>query len=90
MPTTEINLSDANSEKLDALSRRTGKTKDDLLNEAVEHLPDESPSEAKAFEDWRAAMEQARGMWKDRDDLTDEFFQELRRDWDRRIPDDRR
>lgn len=33
--------------------------------------------------DWREALENVKGMWKDRDDLPD--FDELRRSWDRNI-----
>lgn len=34
--------------------------------------------------DWREALENARGMWKDRDDLP-EFFDELRKEWNRDV-----
>lgn len=33
---------------------------------------------------WREALENARGMWKDREDLP-EFFDVLRKEWDRDV-----
>lgn len=34
--------------------------------------------------DWREAMENAKGMWKDRDDIPD-LFAELRKSWSRDV-----
>jgi predicted transcriptional regulator len=82
MPMTTINLTEENSEKLEAIARRTGKSRDELLNEAVEKLVD-TPELQPASVDWKAALMQAAGMWKDRDDLPD--FEEIRRSWDRKL-----
>lgn len=79
MPQTTVNLSPENSQKLEVFASRTGKSQDDLVNEAVEQL--ELPASTSPIDDWKAAIMQAAGMWKDRDDLPD--FEEIRRSWDR-------
>lgn len=81
MPQTRVNLSPENSRKLEAFARQTGKSRDELVNEAVEQLEIEGSEAASG--DWKAAWRQAAGMWKDRDDLPD--FEELRRFWDRDV-----
>jgi hypothetical protein len=77
-----VNLTETNSERADAAARRVGKSTDDLVNEAVERylaeLEDASPPA-----DWKAALMQAAGMWKDRTDLPD--FDEIRRSMDRDV-----
>jgi predicted transcriptional regulator len=82
MPMTTINLTEENSERLEAIARRTGKSRDVLLNEAVETWAD-MPESQPASGDWKAARMQAAGMWKDREDLPD--FEEIRRSWDRNL-----
>jgi predicted DNA-binding protein len=80
----QIKLSDANGEKVEALSRRTGKSPDVIVNEAVERLvPDVQTVQGAS--DWRQGWRQAAGMWKDRDDLP-ELMQQLRREMDRVEP----
>jgi predicted transcriptional regulator len=81
MPQTSVNLSPENSQKLEVIASHTGKSRDELANEAVERL--ELPSEVSHTEDWKAASMQAAGMRKDRDDLPD--FDEIRRSWDRSV-----
>ena len=78
MTTAQINLTDSQVDALHKLSRRTGKTEDELLGEAVEKLIGEAEvKRQKRLEKLR----QARGMWKDRDDLPN--FEKLRAEWDR-------
>jgi predicted transcriptional regulator len=84
MPLTTVNLSPENTRKLEVFASQTGKSQDDLVNEAVERLDVISP--VPAADDWKAAWRQAAGMWQDRDDLPD--FQDVRRSWDRTFSED--
>ena len=81
MTTAQINLTDSQADALQKLAAQTGKTEDELLQEAVNKLI----SEVGATEDERQKrlekMRRARGIWKDRDDLPD--FEKLRAEWDR-------
>ncbi len=82
MSMLQITLTDQNSEKLNRLSAETGKTPEQLANEAIELLPANSDTdEAEKFQRWRKALLGIEGMWADRDDLPD--FAELRKTWDR-------
>ena len=78
MPQMMVNLSPENSRKLQLFATRTGKSPDELLNDAVEQL-DVVRSEPGV--DWKAAILQADGLWKDRQDLPD--FETIRRSADR-------
>lgn len=78
MPQMMVNLSPENSRKLQLFATRTGKSPDELLNDAVEQL-DVVRSEPEV--DWKAAILQADGLWKDRQDLPD--FETFRRSADR-------
>ena len=78
MTTAQINLTDSQVDALHELSRRTGKTEDELLGEAVEKLIGEAEvKRQKRLE----RLRRAKGIWKDRDDLPD--FEKLRAEWDR-------
>ena len=83
MPQMTIELSPENSRKLEMIVRQTGKSRDELLNEAVNRLHVAAPA---ANSDWKEAWRKAAGMWQDRDDLPD--FQEMRKSWDRRFVED--
>jgi len=72
----QIELSDSQQAALDALARTTGKSRQQLVGEALEHLLDETDQV-----EWRAALERLEGIWANRTDLPD--FDELRREWDR-------
>jgi hypothetical protein len=76
MAAARIDLSEAESRALKAIAQRTGKTEDELLRDAVTELIARFQSE-----DRRALLRQARGMWKDRQDLPDPAA--LRRELDR-------
>jgi hypothetical protein len=84
MPTLQVNLNEKNTERVDQLSRMTGKTAEQLVNEALEHFAAESEAdEHRKFQEWRHALLGIEGMWKDRDDLPD--FAELRKTWNRNL-----
>jgi len=76
MTTAQVTLTDSESRAIQALSRSQGKTEEEILHEAIEQFLRQQPAE-----DRLAKMRQARGMWRDRDDLPD--FRELRKEWDR-------
>jgi hypothetical protein len=86
MAVLQVNLTETNSERADAVARRVGKSTDDLVNEAVERYLTEIGEEAPVA-DWKAAWRQAAGMWKDRDDIP-ELMAQLRREWNRVEPPD--
>lgn len=81
MTTAQINLTDSQTEVLRELSRRTGKTEDELLLEAVEKLVGEVGEKEVKRQEWLASLKQAKGIWKDRDDLPD--FRRIRKEFDR-------
>jgi hypothetical protein len=75
MAEIEVNLTENEQRALRAIALRTGKTEDELIHDAVDKLIKQgSPSGS-------SGMLQARGIWRDRDDLPD--FGQIRREWDR-------
>jgi len=81
MTTAQINLTDSQADALQKLAAQTGKTEDELLQEAVNKLISEVGAAEAKRQDWLKSLRRARGMWKDRDDLPD--FQQLRKEFDR-------
>ncbi len=80
----QINLTESNSRKLDQLSNQTGKTPDEVANEAIGCFAVATDSEEEAkFQRWREALLRLEGMWENRDDLPD--FEALRKTWDRNL-----
>jgi predicted transcriptional regulator len=81
----QIQLTESNSQKVDELSRQTGKTPDTLINEAISQFEpgEETADEQIKFQQWREALLGIEGMWADRDDLPD--FEQLRKTWDRNL-----
>jgi predicted DNA-binding protein len=73
---TEINLTEQERNALQEISRRTGKTEGELVREALDQFIAQFQSE-----DQRRLMQQAKGIWKDRQDLPS--LQDLRNEWDR-------
>jgi predicted transcriptional regulator len=69
-------LTEKQRDALRDLARQTGKKRSALIRQAIDDFLDRHQPR-----DRRAMLEQARGMWKDRDDLPD--FQALRREFDR-------
>lgn len=73
---TEINLTEQERDALQEISRRTGKTEEVLVREALDQFIAQFHTG-----DHRSLMRQARGIWKDRQDLPS--LLELRSEWDR-------
>jgi hypothetical protein len=75
MAEIEVKLTDNEERALRKIAARTGKTEGELIRDAVHKLiSQDTPSR-------RSGMLQARGLWRDRDDLPD--FEKIRREWDR-------
>ena len=81
MTTAQINLTDSQVDALQKLSVQTGKTEDELLQEAVNKLIAEVGEAETKRQEWLKSLRQAKGIWKDRDDLPD--FRQLRKEFDR-------
>lgn len=79
MVRTQIYLTETERQGLRTLSHRTGRSQSELIREAVDRFI-AHPEPA----DRRALLEQARGMWGEREDLPD--FAALRREFDRSAP----
>jgi hypothetical protein len=75
MAEIEVNLTENEERALRELALRTGKTEDELIHDAVDKLI------KQGLPSGNLGMLQARGIWKDRDDLP--HFGEIRREWDR-------
>ena len=76
MVRTQIYLTEKERDGLRDLARRTGQKRSALIRQAIDDFIDKHQPR-----DRRAMLEQAWGIWKDRDDLPD--FQALRREFDR-------
>jgi hypothetical protein len=76
MVRTQIYLTDDERKGLRALARKTGLSQSELIRQAIDSLLAD-----KRELDPRALLRQARGLWKDRDDLPD--FRALRSEFDR-------
>ncbi len=76
MVTAMIPLSEAEHETLRITAERAGKSQEELLREGVQMV-----LARYGAGDWKAAIKQAQGMWKDRDDLPSR--EELREEWNR-------
>ena len=83
MPNSLVNLTEQNNVKLDLLSRATGKSRDALVNEAIDQFADSDA--ASEVLDWKAALMRGAGIWEDRDDIPD-LMAQLRREWSRVEP----
>ena len=77
MSRTLLHLTDEQELRLQQLARASGRTRSELLREAVDRLLDAAPQD-----DWKARLRQARGMWRGRSDL-DGVVAEARRSFDR-------
>lgn len=80
MVRTQIYLTDAERRALQALSHRTGKSQSELIREAVDQML------ARSGPDRKLLLREARGLWKDRDDLPD--FERIRGEMDRPLSGD--
>ena len=74
--TVTLTLDDRESAALSDLTRRTGRSPEELLGDVVRRfLAPPGPS------DWQVARRHAAGLWKDRTDLPP--LSELRGEWER-------
>ena len=76
MTTAQITLSNSQSQAIQAVGQSQGKTQEEVLREAIEQFLTQHRMEHRL-----AALRQARGIWRDRQDLPDPT--ELRKEWDR-------
>ena len=76
MVRTQIYLTEEERAGLIALAKSSGKKQSELIREAIDRF-------LTMFDEvrYRAVMDTAAGMWKDRDDLPD--FKAARQSWDR-------
>jgi len=75
MAEIEVNLTENEQRALREIAIRTGKSEDELIHDAVDNLIRQRSLSSNC------GMLQARGIWKDREDLPD--FEKIRREWDR-------
>lgn len=76
MVTTTINLTEHEHAAVQSVAQQLGKTEAEVLHHAVEsYLAQFDEAQRRAW------LDQAAGMWRDRDDLPD--FEALRREFDR-------
>jgi Arc/MetJ-type ribon-helix-helix transcriptional regulator len=77
MVRTQVYLTPEEQGALQALSRRTGRSQSELIREAIDAMLARSDEPER-----RSQLQQARGLWSDRDDLPD--FVALRRECESR------
>jgi len=76
MTTAQITLSEAEDQAIFRLSQSQGKTREEILHAAIEQFLAQHQSEHRLV-----ALQQARGIWRQRRDLPD--FATLRKELDR-------
>ncbi len=76
MVSTQIDLTEQEHESLQTIILKTGKTAEELIRHALNKLIVDFNRKNRLKK-----MRVARGMWKDRDDLSD--FEHNRKSWDR-------
>lgn len=76
MPETKISLDEPMQNALAEISRETGKSQSQLINEAVERLIKDYQRQNRYL-----LIQQAKGIWADREDIPD--VQQLRQEWQR-------
>lgn len=75
---SQIYLTEVEQKGLRALIRDTGKSQSELIRNAIDQF---ITQQQRHKHDKLAALQAAKGLWKDRDDLPD--FSKLRQEFDR-------
>lgn len=78
MAIASIELSEHELRALQRLAQQTGKTQEELVHEAITYLLEQVQSERRL-----QALQQARGLWKDRGELPD--IRVMRSEFDRQV-----
>ena len=78
MVTATINLTERDHAAVQRVARELGKTEAEVLQQAIDEFLAHFDAAQR-----RAWLEQAAGMWRDRDDLSD--FEALRHELDRSV-----
>ncbi len=73
---TQIYLTDKQRAKLAVIAENMGKKQSEIIREAIDRFIDQTGRNRK-----NAALKEAAGIWKNRDDLPD--FRAIRSEWDR-------
>lgn len=81
MERTQIYLTQEERKALRKLAQRDNKSQSEIIREALNRYIDDELKDEDAAE----LLEKSFGIWSDRDDL-DDFFENLRREGDARIP----
>jgi len=79
MVRTQIYLTERERLALQSIAHETGRKQSELIRQAIDHFIEQHQGQ-----DRRALIEQARGLWKEREDLPD--FRTLRDELDRIDP----
>ena len=74
--TTQITLNETESQIIASLSESRGVTQEEILHQAIEQFLAQHQSQSRL-----AALRQARGIWRDREDVPD--VAALRNEWER-------
>ncbi len=80
MQRSQVFLRDDQKQSLSTIAARTGRKQSDLIRSGVDLIIEK---EQQRVSDWKKALKQTRGMWKDRDGI-DAFQAEIRKDLGRR------
>ena len=89
--TTQVEIDDAKDRFAELLARARAGEEIVLADAGTPVVritqAESSTTDAAPVPDWKAALMQAAGMWKDRDDIP-ELMEQLRREWNRVEPPD--
>ena len=75
---TQVYIEESTSKALKSIAQQTGKKQSELIREAIDNLIATTQNI-----DRETCLENAKGIWKDRDDLID--LDDLRKEWDRKF-----
>ncbi|MFU8802377.1 MAG: CopG family transcriptional regulator [Bradymonadaceae bacterium] len=74
---TQVYLTTNEKKGLEEMAERTGRSQSELIREAIDSYLKQTATTSRA-----SRLEQAFGIWSDREDLPD--LRELRHEWERR------